>query len=75
MWSTNFATPMFDKYDHLRTEITPGKIGSGMRVFKTRRALDPMDDQDFVIPLDEQITMSYSLRTTGSEFIKHDKVG
>ena len=34
-----------------------------------------MDDQDFVIPMDEEINMSYSLRRSGSEFVKHDQTG
>ena len=75
MWSSNFATPMYDKYNHLNTEVVNGKIGTGSKVFNTRRPYDPMDEQDYAIPFDEQINMSYALRTTGSEFIHHDLTG
>ena len=37
MWSSNFATPMYDKFDQLETTIEDGKIGSGMKVFTTKR--------------------------------------
>ena len=53
MWSTNFATPKYDKYDHLETEIEDGKIGTGTKVFTTRRPYDPMDEQNFMVPKDE----------------------
>ena len=44
MWSSNFATPMFDQFDQLITEIEDGKIGTGTKQFTTRRPYDPMDD-------------------------------
>lgn len=53
MWSSNFATPIFDKYDQLQNEIEDSEMENGRKIFKTQRALDTMDDQDFIIPLDE----------------------
>ena len=53
MWSTNFATPMYDKFDQLKTVVDDGKIGTGTKVFTTKRPYDPMDEQDFLVPLDE----------------------
>ena len=44
MWSTNFATPMFDKFDHTTSTIAHGKIGTGKKIFTTSRSYDTMDD-------------------------------
>ena len=43
MWSTNFATPMYDKFDQLLTTVEDGKIGTGTKTFTTVRPYDPMD--------------------------------
>ena len=53
MWSSNFATPRHDRFDHLITTVEDGKIGTATKVFTTMRPYDPMDEQDFVVPLDE----------------------
>ena len=53
LWSSNFATPVFDKFNHWKSEISDGKIGTGQKIFKSRRAFDSMDDQDFLIPKGE----------------------
>ena len=44
MWSTNFATPMYDKFDQLLTTVEDGKIGTGTKTFTTVRPYDPMDE-------------------------------
>ena len=75
MWSSNFATPMYDRFDQLSTTIEDGQIGTGTKVFTTMRPYDPMDEQDFVVPLEEQFVMSYAIRKSGSELLHHEHTG
>lgn len=71
MWSTKESTPAYDKLDNLTNKnITVDS--RGMQIFSFSRKLDTGDvSQDFVIPLDRELTMCYAINYKQANFAIH----
>ena len=75
LWSTTYSAPKLDDIQNVKLDFQQS-LGNGMVRLSSSRSLDTGDqNQDFLVPIDTQIQLSYAINKYTYELYQHSEQG